>query len=140
MLKAPCFGWDPIGTEECRFADCKRSRAPKTLCTAFLEALSSRFSTSDVSTSISLNADARQEHCGREEVSPVAMDETAADVQTMTVLPSLRPRVCSMNPKDETSTEITRPAGNASHPRLEIICMPVLQQAADKPKHTPACQ
>ena len=70
---------------------------------------------------------------------PVAMEETAAQVHTMTVLPSLRPRVCSMKPREDMRTEPASPTGKASHPTRATIVMPVLQLAADSPKHTPAC-
>ena len=76
---------------------------------------------------------------GRTSYLPVPMDETAAQVQTMTVFPSFRPSVCSMKPKEEARIDINSPAGKASQPRLDTNWIPVLQQAADKPKQTPAC-
>ena len=69
---------------------------------------------------------------------PVAIEDTAAQVHTMTVLPSLSPRVCSMKPREDMRTDPANPRGKASHPTRATMVMPVLQLAADSPKHTPA--
>ena len=80
-----------------------------------------------------------QSLCIRWRMVPVAMEATAAQVQTMTVLPSFSPNVWSMKPREDISTEIMSPVGNAIQPSFATSWMPVLQQAADNPKHTPAC-
>ena len=71
--------------------------------------------------------------------SPVTMDETAAQVHTMTLWPSLKPSVCSMKPSEEKTMLMHRPAGAASQDRRPASRNPVRQQAADSPKQAPAC-
>jgi len=70
--------------------------------------------------------------------SPVTMEETAAQVQTTTVLPSLKPSVCSANPVDESPTLAARPIGAAVHETRAASRKPVRHAAADMPKHAPA--
>ena len=67
------------------------------------------------------------------------MEETAAQVQTTTVLPSLKPSVCSANPADDRQMLAARPAGAAVHETRAASRKPVRQAAADMPKHAPAC-
>jgi len=57
----------------------------------------------------------------------------------MTVLPSFRPSVCSMNPREDMRMEPASPRGKAPHPARATMVIPVLQLAAESPKHTPAC-
>ena len=66
------------------------------------------------------------------------MDDTAAHVQTITLWPSLKPSVCSMNPREEKVMLMQRPAGAASQDRRPASKNPVRQQAADSPKQAPA--
>ncbi len=67
------------------------------------------------------------------------MDDTAAQVHTMTLWPSLKPSVCSMKPSEEKTMLMHRPAGAASQDRRRTSRNPVRQQAADSPKQAPAC-
>jgi hypothetical protein len=69
----------------------------------------------------------------------MAMEETAAQVHTTTVLPSLKPMVCSMNPKDDSTTLAARPTGAAVQELRAASRKPVRHAAADRPKHAPAC-
>ena len=69
----------------------------------------------------------------------MTMDETAAQVQTMTLWPSLKPRVCNMNPREEKMMLMHTPAGAASQDRRLASRKPVRQQAAESPKQAPAC-
>lgn len=71
--------------------------------------------------------------------APVTMDETAAQVHTTTVLPSLKPSVCSAKPVDDKQMLAARPAGAAVHETRAASRKPVRQAAADIPKHAPAC-
>lgn len=72
-------------------------------------------------------------------LTPVIMEETAAQVHTTTVLPSLNPSVCSMKPADDRTMLAARPAGAASHVVRAAKRNPVLHAAADSPKQAPAC-
>lgn len=70
---------------------------------------------------------------------PDTMEETAAHVQTTTVLPSFKPRVWMTKPElvsralkaMPTTIQVALPAPSASR-------KPVRQAAADSPKHAPA--
>ena len=70
---------------------------------------------------------------------PETMEETAAHVHTMTVLPSLRPRVCITKPELVSRALKAMPTG--THRLLPAPCAsrkPVRQAAADNPKQAPA--
>ena len=69
----------------------------------------------------------------------MTMEDTAAHVHTMTLWPSLKPSVCSMKPSEEKMMLMPRPAGAVSQDRRPASRNPVRQQAADRPKHAPAC-
>jgi hypothetical protein len=70
---------------------------------------------------------------------PVSMDETAAQVHRTTVLPSLKPSVCSAKPLLLSTTLQARPSGAVSQVTRRASRKPVRQQAADRPKQAPAC-
>ena len=69
----------------------------------------------------------------------MSMEETAAQVHTTTVLPSLNPSVCSMNPALLSTMLVPRPAGAISQLTRRASRKPVRQDAADRPKQAPAC-
>ena len=71
--------------------------------------------------------------------APVTMDETAAQVQTTTVLPSLSPQVCSMRPAVVSPEPARMPAGMYRMLTWLPSRNPVRQAAADSPKQAPAC-
>ena len=71
--------------------------------------------------------------------TPVTMEDTAAQVHTITLWPSLKPSVCSMKPSEEKMMLMPRPAGAVSQDRRPASRNPVRQQAADRPKQAPAC-
>ena len=71
--------------------------------------------------------------------SPETIEDTAAHVHTMTVLPSLRPRVCITKPELVSRALKAMPTG--THRLLPALCAskkPVRQAAADNPKQAPA--
>ena len=68
------------------------------------------------------------------------MDETAAQVHTTTVLPSLNPSVCSAKPAEESKMLAQSPAGAAVQETRAASRKPVRQAAADIPKQAPACK
>ena len=71
---------------------------------------------------------------------PDAMDDTAAQVQTTTLFPSLRPRVWVSTPAPDSATLHRTPAGVHSALPRDASMNPVRLAAADSPKHAPACR
>lgn len=69
---------------------------------------------------------------------PDAMDDTAAQVHTTTLFPSLRPRVWVSTPAADSATLHRMPAGVHSPLPREASMNPVRLAAADNPKHAPA--
>ena len=72
-------------------------------------------------------------------IVPVTMEETAAQVQTTTVFPSLSPQVCSMRPAVVSPDPARMPTGTYRMLTWLPSRNPVLQAAADSPKQAPAC-
>ncbi len=83
-----------------------------------------------------LRASAQLSPCMR--YVPVAMDATAAIVHTTTVLPALRPRVCSTKPKDVSITLHSRPSTEHTHDQRRARMNPAGQGKIEvrTPTHT----
>ena len=70
---------------------------------------------------------------------PETIDETAAQVQTTTVLPSFRPLVWMTKPELVSRALKAMPmAAHKALPEPSASKKPVRQAAADSPKHAPA--